>query len=70
MIMTIPKDSKPITPPITSTSATVKIVDIVILFLFFISIVNAELYPDQAESPTDACITIIYFAIISEAIIA
>src|SRR5881396_2378920 len=70
MITTIPKISNPTPPSIMNISTKAIAVDTNIFLLFFISIVNGELEPDQAESPTDACITITYYAIISEAIIA
>ena len=69
MITTIPKVSKPIIPSIMNINTTVITTETIILGLFFISIVNGELKPDQAEVPIDACITMIYFAIISAVII-
>ena len=69
MITTIPKVSKPIIPSIMNINNTVITTDAITLVLFFIAIVNGELKPDQAEVPIDACITMIYFAVISAAII-
>ena len=70
MIITIPKVSKAIIPSITNIRTTVIIIDMVTLDRFFISIVNGELRPDQAEAPIDACITITYLDIVSATIIA
>jgi hypothetical protein len=70
MIATIPNVSNPIIPSMMNINTTVIMIDIVILARFFISIVNGELRPDQAEIPIDACITITYLDIISATIIA